>query len=530
MNNNLFLTAIRQYDTYTENGAVSNSTTGNALVDYFAKCATYRRRKDEEVFADISAIWAESPKITLQIVFYLRIITRKTKGFFNSETVQRGQGNRSEFRSAIKWLSKYQPDIFYQNLWLIPIAGVWKDLWHKGLIEVLDRQQIYELIKRGLADEYNKELLAKYLPRIRSNSNIKSERHHQLNKFAYGLCKFLGWTPTDYRLFKAGGNAHKFQQLCCSGLWDQLEFKSISGRALFNLVNHIGRDGKRTLERHGQEERYLEWIKQQPVAKFTGYVYELMSVVNTKMGLAQRYTIDKQFEGLLETANQNNNGISENVWCALDTSGSMNAKVADTTAFDICVSLGIYFSSLNTGAFKDYVVMFDSVSKVMKLSGSFTDKAMQIKNAETAWGNTNFQSVIDEIIRVRKSNPNIPVSDFPSTLLVISDLQFDIATEENDTTNYEAMMQKLSEVGLPNIKVIWWYVTGRKDDFPSTINDRGVSIIGGFDGSVISLILGGESTVTDIKTGETLQLNVFENMLKALDQELLKQVKITAGT
>ena len=39
-------------------------------------------------------------------------------------------------------------------------------------------------------------------------------------------------------------------------------------------------------------------------------------------------------------------------------------------------------------------------------------------------GSTNFQSVVDEIVRIRKSNPNIPLEDYPSTLLVVSDMQF----------------------------------------------------------------------------------------------------------
>jgi len=530
MESNLFLTAIQQYDTYTENGAVSHSTSGDALVDYFAKCGTYRKRKDKQVFADISAIWAESPKITLQMVLYLRLISRKTKGFLATTEVQSGQGNRSEYRTAVKWLATYQPDVFYQNLWLLPVVGAWKDLWHYFLIDVLDIQKVYALIKQGLADDYNRNLLAKYLPRIRSKSNAKSERHQKLNKFAYGLCRYLGWSPTEYRQFKAGGGAHQFQRLMCAKLWDQLDFNAISGKALFTFVNHIGRDGQRTIERHGQEERYLEWIKAQPTAKFTGYVYELMASVNARMSLAQRYTVDKQFDGLLELAKQNKGGIHENVWCALDTSGSMAAKVANTTAFNICVSLGIYFSSLNEGSFKDHVVMFNVMSKVMKLSGTFSDKALQIMAAETAWGNTNFQSVIDELVRVRVDNPNIPVSDFPTTLLVISDMQFDSASAQNKKTNYEALMRKLNDVGLPNIKVIWWFVTGRKDDFPSTIQDEGVTMIGGFDGSIISLIIGGETTTIDTSTGKTRQLNAYENMLKALDQEVLKQVKLTRST
>ena len=46
------------------------------------------------------------------------------------------------------------------------------------------------------------------------------------------------------------------------------------------------------------------------------------------------------------------------------------------------MSLGIYFSTLNEGPFKDHVVMFDDVSRVLKLAGTFTDKARQIATTE----------------------------------------------------------------------------------------------------------------------------------------------------
>lgn len=525
MQKNLFLEAVNQYNFYTENGAVSHATTGDALVDYFAKAGTYRDRKLKDVYANISLAWNESPLLTLQMLLYLRMITRNTDGFFDSETVQKGQGNRDEFRKAIGWVAKYEPKAFYNNMWLIPVVGTWKDLWHEDLINILDRKNVYALIKKGMEDDFNAPLIAKYLPKIRAKAQRFNDRHRILNNFAFGLCEYLGWTAKDYRLFKASGEAHSFQRKMSAGLWDELDFARISGKALFQLVNKKGKDGKTTLERHHLEARFLEWIKDQPTAKFTGFVYELFKSVSTGMSLAQRYTVNKQFDGLLELARKDNGGISGNVWCALDTSGSMVTKVVkDITAYDICVSLGIYFASLNEGAFQNHVIMFDNVSRVLKIGGGFCDKALQIKSATTAWGSTNFQSVIDEIVRIRTDRPEVPISDFPDTLIVVSDMQFN--PTDNNTTNYKEAMDKLAKVGLPKMKIIWWWVTGRAADFPSTIQDEGVTMIGGFDGSVVTLILGGKQTTVDTTTGEVRQLNAYENMLKALDQELLRQVKI----
>jgi Domain of unknown function (DUF2828) len=485
---NQFLQEIYKYDTYTENGAISHSTTGKALLDYFSKCGTYRKRELEKVFSDMGAIWSESPIIALQIIFYNRLISRKIKGDILTENVQKGQGNKSEFRNSIIWLARFHREILEKNLWLIPLVGSWKDLWHKDLIAEINTDSVYELIQIGLSNDYHRELIAKYLPRIRSKSNVYNERHEHLNKFAFGLIKKLNWSPVEYRKFKSSGIAHEFQHKMCKNLWEQLEFNKIPGKALFQLINNYGKDDKTTFQRHNIEEDYLKWIKEQPTAKFTGYVYELMNAVSPKMGLVQKITLDKQFDGLIELARQDNK-ITENVWCALDTSGSMGAEVADTSAFNICISLGIYFSTLNQGAFHNHVIMFDNVSKVKQLKGSFTDKVLQIKSENTAWGSTNFQSVIDEIVRVRIQNPKIPISEFPSTLIVVSDMQFN-PVGENTQTNYEAAMNKLKAVGLPKIRIVWWWVTGRGEDFPNKMDDQNIIMIGGFDGSVISLLIG----------------------------------------
>jgi len=164
--------------------------------------------------------------------------------------------------------------------------------------------------------------------------------------------------------------------------------------------------------------------------------------------------------------------------------------VGTITAYDICVSLGIYFAALNKGAFHDHVIMFDNVSRSLNLSGTFSEKAKQLSSASTAWGGTNFQSVIDHIVSIRTSKPEIPIEDYPQTLIVVSDMQFNPVDGGNTQTNYEAAMSKLEKVGLPKIRIVWWFVTGRGSDFPSTLSDEGVTMIGGFDPAVITLLLG----------------------------------------
>ena len=526
---NAFLQALYQYDAHTENGAVSNSTTGSVLVDYFAKAGTYRGREQNEVNKDMTRLWNDSPLYTLRMLFYLRTVSRKSHGFHGKITaqLQNGQGSRDEFRKGLTWLAKNQPEALYKNLWLVPLVGSWKDLWHDEMLGVLHFGEVVSLIKKGLDDPYHRALIAKYLPRIKSKASRHLDIHEKRHAWTMRLCKELGWSGKDYRKLKSAPEhkAHIWQRQMSANEWDGIDFKTIAGRALFALASKRGRDGKTTIERHALEGQYTAWLEKQPAVKFTGFVYELFEQAITKASIAQKMTYNKQFDGLIAQAREDSIGLQENVWCALDTSGSMGVQVLpNVSAYGICLSLGIYFSTLNTGAFQNHVVMFDNTSYVKKLSGTFCDKIGQLRRERTAWGATNFQSVIDAIVELRKNNPKIPVSDFPTTLLVVSDMQFN-PVGGNTQSNYKAAMQKLADAGLPKMKIIWWFVTGRGKDFPSEISDEGVTMIGGFDGSIVRLLLGAEPVV-DAKTGQTRQMNAYENMVKALQQELLKEITI----
>ena len=521
---NKFLNQLYRRYARTENGALSNATTGLVTLDYFANCGTYRNRELATVFADLQAMWRESPQQTLRIIFYNRLITRQIKGGQSTEKVQHGQGNRSEFRRSLIWLARQQPTVLYRNLHLVPAVGSWKDLWHTDLLGELDQARASAPIAPGLAYDQQPAPRPKYLPRIRSRANTHTDRHQALNTFAHALLRYLQWTPREYRQFKASGTAHHFQRQMGAGNWAAIDFQRIPGKALSQLVNNTGRDGKSTFQRHGVEDRYTAWIEQQPEAKFTGYVYELIQQARKAKSSAQIMTLNKQFAGLIELAKKDGGGIRGNVWCALDTSSSMQARVANTSAYDICISLGIYFATLNEGVFRDHVIMFDSVSQALQLYGDFYTKYRCITSAKTAWGSTNFQSVIDEIVRIRRNHPDLPVEDFPRTLIVVSDMQFN-PTQERSQTNYVAAMHKLAAVGLPKLRIVWWWVTGRAQDFPATLDDEGVIMIGGFDGSILSLLLGTSTEAPRVEGGVSVDAGPEAAMRKALEQEILNRLQ-----
>lgn len=521
---NKFMQAMTQKDTQTWNGAVSNSSSGCTLLDYFSKSGTYRGRDLNTVWADMSALFATDALTALKMVFYNRMITRKPN---DVETVQRGQGQRDEFVKALAYLELSLPGVLEKNLHLVPVVGRWSDLWYDsastGFYFYTNTELVYPLVQKGMQDDRMRGLIAKYLPKIRSKSNVKNDRHRRLNAWARGLCKYLGLTELQYRLFKSSpeNTAHLWQRQMCWNKWDGINFDTIPGKALTQFVKLV--------DKHNLTDKYVSWLSGKPVAKYTGYVYELYKEYRASSpttNRAKRMTYNKQFQGLLEKGRQDLPAelLNSNVLCALDTSGSMSwSSFGGVTPLDVCVGLGVYFSALNTGEFKDTVVMFSDRSTTLKLKGEFCDRVDQIHNSGWAMGSTNFQSVIDLIVNVRMNNPSIPIEDYPKVLLVVSDMQFNPAGSVD--TNYEVLMKKLEKVGLPKMSVIWWQVTDRTKDVPSTMFDEGTTLISGFDGSIISSILGCQEVV-DEKTGEKRKPTPDEVMVAALDQEVLNKLEV----
>ena len=409
---------------------------------------------------------------------------------------------------------------------------------------VIDRERIFVHIADGIVNEKTTDLVRKYLPRIRATKKCTTVWAKNTNALAKEFVKFLdrnlpdGYTVRDYRELKTEGKAHQFQQYITKGYYDMIDFKGIPGKALLNLVS-----GK-FLENHGLTDKYIDWLKAQPVVKFNGYPYELGVKLEDyryhrgkRVSVATKITVDKQFENLIRTGEKDSAAITGNVWCALDTSSSMTNNIGDTnlSAYQVCKSLGIYFATLNKGTFHKNVIMFDDISRIKQLSGSFSEMWRQIP--DDAMGSTNFQSVVDEIVRVRKNHPEVPLEDYPATLLVVSDMQFNptssywgVGTPEDIETNIEAAKRKLRsefpDDWVDNFKFIWWNVTSRRtEDFPSTLSDGGSYFFSGFDGAIISLLLGGDAEVVDQTTGEKRKPTMEEVIKAAFEQEILALIK-----
>ena len=551
---NAFINAVGfESFTTTENGAKTLISSGSAIVDQFGKAGNFRGRTLAEVFADQATIWAENAEAALRFPFYLRMVTRKVKVNADNETdnVQNGQGARDESFKRLLWIAQEQKDAFYKNIWALPLVGSWKDLWTlmfydiKENIKCLNQKALFEVIAQGLLCDTHVDLIKKYMPRIKSQSKCKTEWTTITNDLAKAFANQMGITYKEYNKMKASGRAHDFQKLICSRNYKDLNWNHIPGRALNLLVS------SKFLSNHDLKDDYTQWILKQPVAKFTGYVFELAKRLREARGsrygytyrqknipIELKHTLDAQFKGLVEKA-RDGGRITENVWCCLDTSGSMNQPVTglkDIYCSDVASSLALFFADLNSGPFHNKVIMFDNVSTPFDMKGdSFCDRIMNLPSV--GCGGTNFQSAVDEIIKIRQQHPEIPLEQYPTTILAVSDMEFNpsnrgwYVSSRHQETNYEYSKNALKTVFpaefVDNMKFIWWDVASRHGvtHFEGKSIEPGCTFLSGFDGSIITTLMGMDK-VLDEKTGTYRNPTAEELVAKALNQEILNYINL----
>lgn len=536
--------------TFSGNGSLKYSTSGNPFVDDFMMIASYRNpRPIKEVFETMRTLWSIDPITALKESVYLRLITRDTKLFEGTKLkVQKGQGLRAEFFSRMMWLAVYHPNTFKKNLPLFVAAGSWDDIFEMLRIDLsyehdgnkykraLDWKFISNFIINGLNDENQSELVKKYLPNIKAAKFCTTKRSQCNNYIAKYLAKLLFYKKnedgtetskefmyTSYSKLKSSGTAHEWQKLISQGKFEELSFDNIPGRALSLLAN------TQFLVNQGLEEKFTEWILSKNTAKFTGFVYELFTKPATKD--FQKALVNKQFEGLLETAKSEGTS-KERFLCCLDTSGSMESScygLPNTTSLNVAKSLALYFSYFLDDQFQNSFLEFSNKVTMRKWEGETPyDKFWNTWGK--GWGNTNFIGIAEFFTDIKKLG--VPEEVFPTGVICISDGEFDICGD-NTKTNFEQFLELLrqaefSEEFVNNFKIVLWdipntfYSSKPEPKFESSADAPNFFYISGFDPAGITFLLG--KTPEDKK--EEAPKTAEELFRAAMNQELLNLLRI----
>jgi hypothetical protein len=518
--------------TRSENGAVKYSTTGNSFIDEFGTAASFKApRSFDDVAKSMSTLWADGKLMCVKFLFYLRMITRTVQFPDGNKTseVQRGQGLKHEGIFRMMWLAVNHPDTFWKNIYQYISVGGWKDIITMLSYDLqyngwegrkLDWTKMGKLILAGLENDKTSNLVKKYLPQIKANSKCTTLESQADNIIAKWICSLLFGTKDSsanykkYRKLKTSGTAHEWQKLISQNKLLKLNFDTIHGRALSQLVS-----GK-FLKNNGLEDRYQKWIAAKPVAKYTGYVYELFQTIPTEKYKID--TINSQFKGLVETAKKGAETATSFI-VVRDTSLSMGQLATGTkmSAYNVAKALALFFSEmLPDGHFANSWIEFNSTAKLHEWKGS-TPMEKWNNDRSGFVGSTDFQSVIDLFCKIKKDG--VKESEFPTGILCISDNEFNPASL--NTTNVEDAINKLKAAGFSKsytdkFKIVLWNVArGQSSKFETHGAVKNVFYLSGMDGSVVSFITG-------MKVQDKAPSTPEELFNAAMDQEVLNMLEV----
>jgi hypothetical protein len=428
----------------TTNGMKTLASSLNANCDLFFQIGAARGKDITNLF---ERAYQENRQLALRILAW-------------SRDVRGGAGERQTFRDLLLFIEKNHPNELAMFINVGPSFGRWDDNF--VLTTAQGKKLAYDLVKEALLIRQD-GLAAKWCPR---KGAVAAE-----------LRTHLGLTPKGYRKLIVT-LSKTVEQDMCSGNWTGINFSHVPSVAAARLQKAFGR--------HAPTEygAYREALKSgtDPKVKINASaVYPYNVIQSIKSG-------DKDIAKAQWDALENFIGDAL-VLPMADVSGSMSCPVGgnkNLTCLDVCISLALYLADKNTGPFKDCFLTFSTNSKIEVLRGDILAKYNQLSHAQ--WDmSTNIEGAFKEILRVAVTN-KVADADMPKYLLIMSDMQMNAATRNQDTA-FDVVRGLYADSGyvLPNI--IFWNLNAHAEQSPVAFDEKGTALISGFSPAIMKSVL-----------------------------------------
>lgn len=469
-----YLDQLRQEtnrNTLTENGAVTNDSSLNPVLDFFSMAGAMRSRPDDAVKLFKKA-FASDPLLATKCLFYIR-------------DVRGGQGERDIFRKCVKALPE---EVQTKVVGYVPEYGRYDDLLSFTTPEVA------KLIKAQLALDVEKmkakqpvSLLAKWLPSENASSR-------ETFKQAITLRKALKMKASVYRKTLSGlRNYIRILETSMSkNDWEGIDYETLPSQA---HRKHVKAFNKHDGERY---TKYIESVEkgEKKIKTGTLFTYEIFDMVakgDTKTANAMWDKLPDYTRG-------------ENALVVADVSGSMSGR-----PMSISVSLALYFAEHNKGAFHNYFMTFSAHPQLVQVLGKNLENKLQlIENSQ--WDmNTDIEKAFKAILS-SAVKANAPQEEMPKILYIISDMEFDACTENSELTNFENAKEMFEQAGYKLPTVVFWNVDSRQNQAPATMFDNNVTLISGSSQSTFRYAVEGK--------------NPLQSMLDILNSERYSKITI----
>lgn len=429
--------ALSTKNTFTNNGAITNSTSLNAVLDLFFIAGASRTMDEQSICNMLVKAYDENPVLTLKVIFW-------------AGDIRNGQGERRFFRIALGWLELYHPGDLDELLPLVPEFNRWDSLFELFSDKVLD------LVHKALSEKNS--LCAKWMPRKKQYGNFAKKYR---NRFEL--------TPKQYRQLIVE-NTKVVETQMCNQEWSDIEYSKIPSVAFSKY---------RKAWKRNDSERFNQFITDVTSGKekINASVIFPHDIYKSYKSGGDEASIDAQWKCLPNYLENS----KERILPVCDVSGSMSGL-----PMEISVSLGIYFSERNESVFKNAFITFSEKPKLQYLAGTLTQRIRQLETSD--WGyHTNLVAVFNLILSAAITN-KLSNDDLPTMLVIISDMEFDVAC--TDRTNFEKIKGIFEDAGYKIPSLVFWNVNGREGNVPVNTNDKNVALVSGSSPVTIKSILG----------------------------------------
>lgn len=448
----------------TENGGVTNASTLNPCLDFFALGASKRNDIDSAVKL-FSKAYASDKTTALRTLFYIR-------------DVRGGQGERDIFRACMEELSAIDPAVADNMLEFIPEYGRWDDLlYHRAANGVAVKIVKEQLLRDAKTD--TPSLLGKWMPSENASSEVT-------RKAAQNWAKSLGLKPSQYRkmLSKLRAKIDVLERKMSDKKWIDIKYENVPSQAFRKHTAAFDRN---------DHERYQEFI---------GAVNKGEKKVNTSTVTTAE---------VIQNVKKGDNNSANAIWKSLDNfvPEDLNAiVVADVSGsmygrpMEISTSLALYFAERNKGYFANKFITFSERPQLVEVLGeTLTQKLRDIETSD--WGmNTNIERTFDALLAAAVTSGD--TENVPRVIYIISDMEFDRCATGADETAFENAKRKWNEAGLELPTVVFWNVDARSNNTPATKFDRNVTLVSGSNQSAFRFAMEG-------KTPEQLMHEVIDS-------------------
>jgi hypothetical protein len=172
----------------------------------------------------------------------------------------------------------------------------------------------------------------------------------------------------------------------------------------------------------------------------------------------------------------------------VDVSGSMTCSAGGNTSvrcLDVAVGLGLYLADKNKGVFKDTFLTFSSKPQLVTLKGNIVEKCDQMSRSNWEMS-TNLHAAMDKILSTAVK-ANVPASDMPAMLLILSDMQFNQCARFDDSA-MEMIERKYAEAGYTVPQIVFWNLNS-SGNAPVKADKSGAALVSGFSPSIMTALL-----------------------------------------